>query len=82
MCYRHFNGDIELIDIHRETGVLVGQPINFTPTWNKTDQRWERQFLKVERKIEYSKTPSRHECDVRCYNASGRIMKCECSIIL
>lgn len=35
--------------------------------------------LPVERQIEYKVNPSRHECDARCLNASGKIMRCECS---
>lgn len=31
------------------------------------------------RKIEMKSMPTRHECDARCYNATGRVMKCECS---
>jgi len=31
------------------------------------------------RYIEMKPMPSRHECDSRCVNATGRIMKCECS---
>jgi hypothetical protein len=33
----------------------------------------------VTRAIEFKSFPSRHECDARCINATGRIMKCECS---
>ena len=33
----------------------------------------------VTRTIELKPNPSRHECDARCYNATGRVMKCECS---
>ena len=35
--------------------------------------------LPVTRVIEYRASPSRHECNARCVNASGRIMKCECA---
>ena len=35
--------------------------------------------LPVERKIEYKSNPSRHDCDARCLNATGKIMRCECS---
>lgn len=31
------------------------------------------------RKIEYKANPSKHVCDDRCVNATGRVMKCECS---
>lgn len=36
-------------------------------------------LLPVERVIEYKSNPSRHECDSRCVNAQGKIMRCECS---
>lgn len=32
-----------------------------------------------ERKVEYRKNPSMHECDSRCMAATGRNMTCECS---
>lgn len=31
------------------------------------------------RMIQFKRAPSRHECDARCLNATGRVMKCECS---
>lgn len=37
------------------------------------------QWVKVTRSVEMKANPSRHECDARCYNATGRVMKCECS---
>lgn len=36
-------------------------------------------WVKVTRSIEMKASPSRHECDDRCLNATGRTMKCECS---
>ncbi len=38
-----------------------------------------RDVLPVERSIEYKSSPSRHDCDARCYNATGKIMRCECA---
>lgn len=35
-------------------------------------------WVKVTRTVEYKSLPSRHECDDRCMNATGRVMKCEC----
>jgi hypothetical protein len=35
--------------------------------------------MPVTRSIEYKSFPSRHECDARCINATGRVMRCECS---
>ena len=35
--------------------------------------------VRITRQIEMKSNPSRHECDSRCLNATGRTMKCECS---
>jgi len=35
--------------------------------------------VQTTRKIEYKSFASKHECDSRCMNATGRVMKCECS---
>lgn len=37
------------------------------------------QWVKVTRVVEMRANPSRHECDDRCINATGRVMKCECA---
>lgn len=31
------------------------------------------------RVVEFRSFPSRHQCDDRCLNATGKVMKCECS---
>ena len=36
-------------------------------------------MLVAQRMVEFKSRPSRHECDARCMNATGRVMKCECS---
>lgn len=36
-------------------------------------------WVNVTRRIEMKSFPSRHECDSRCLNATGRVMKCECA---
>jgi len=38
-----------------------------------------RKLLPITRAIEMKARPSRHNCDARCFNATGRVMKCECS---
>jgi hypothetical protein len=39
-----------------------------------------RAWVKTNRTVEYkTSNPSKHVCDDRCINASGRTMKCECS---
>lgn len=35
--------------------------------------------LPVTRSIEYKSNPSKHVCDARCLNATGKVMKCECA---
>lgn len=74
---KHFSGDIELSGVHEKNGKLFGYA-------SKADllfvagQGWQG-YVAVERSIEYKSNPSRHECDARCMNATGRMMKCECS---
>ena len=34
-------------------------------------------WLPITRVIEMKANPSKHECDDRCMNATGRVMKCE-----
>ena len=36
-------------------------------------------WVKITRKVEYKSNPSKHICDDRCMNATGRSMKCECA---
>ncbi len=38
-----------------------------------------RQWIKTNRTVEYKAFASKHECDARCMNAMGRVMKCECA---
>lgn len=38
-----------------------------------------RAWVKTNRKVEYKTFASKHVCDARCMNATGRIMKCECA---
>lgn len=57
---------------------LVGRPAGTTERfipgqgWDKSD------LMPVDRVITYKTNPSRHECDARCMNATGRTMNCEC----
>jgi hypothetical protein len=37
------------------------------------------EWIKVNRSVEYKNFASKHICDARCVNATGRIMKCECA---
>ncbi len=36
-------------------------------------------WIRVTRRVELKASPSRHDCDARCMNASGRNMACECA---
>jgi hypothetical protein len=36
-------------------------------------------WVKVTRSVTYKSFASKHECDARCMNASGRTMQCECA---
>ena len=42
--------------------------------WHAETQIW----IKIERTINMKSSPSRHECDARCINATGLVMNCEC----
>jgi hypothetical protein len=46
-------------------------------TWGWCAERSE--WIKVTRRVQYKAFPSKHECDARCMNATGRTMNCECS---
>lgn len=37
------------------------------------------ELLTATRAIEYKRNPSKHVCDDRCMNATGKVMKCECA---
>jgi hypothetical protein len=58
---------------------LVGHPVDETPVYDRSAARWVRTTLPVDRRVSYKSNPSRHECDARCVNATGRTMQCECS---
>lgn len=74
--YRYFAGDVRLEKVHYNKGVGYGIDPTNPPVWN--GKEWTG-YVKVERAIRYSRSPSKHECDARCINATGRVMNCECS---
>lgn len=39
----------------------------------------EHGAVRITRSVQMKANPSRHECDSRCVNASGRVMNCECA---
>ena len=77
---KYYHGDELLTNVHQdEKGKLVGNIPSNPPVFNRLTQRWDYNYVPVDRKIEYKSNPSKHPCDARCYNATGKIMKCECS---
>lgn len=59
---------------------LVGLPEGVTRTYDRAAGKWTRVgFLPAQRVVTFKTQPSRHECDARCMNATGRVMNCECS---
>ena len=54
-------------------GYVEGVEPVFTP-----GEGWGPRVL-ADRMVRYKSNPSRHACDARCMNATGRTMNCECS---
>ena len=76
---KHFAGTTELQNVHQRDGQLVGF-VAKSDLFFVAGKGWQG-YTPVERSIEYKSFPSRHVCDARCINATGRIMKCECSCV-
>ena len=76
----YFNGLTELNKetVHMLDGKLVGEPIGFIPVFIQ-GYGWQHKYMPVNRKVHLKSNPSKHECDARCMNASGRTMNCECA---
>lgn len=58
--------------------------ISFKAVDHRTDGAYgydvdSKSWIKTNRKVERKANPSNHVCDDRCLNATGRVMKCECS---
>lgn len=54
--------------------------------WDQGERKMPRiysaergQWFRVTRMVTMKSNPSRHECDSRCMNATGRTMNCECA---
>ena len=78
-AYRHFAGETQLTNVALRgagKGVLAGIDAANPPTWN--GKEWVG-YVNVERSVAYKSNPSKHECDARCFDATGRVMNCECS---
>ncbi|MGJ7039199.1 hypothetical protein J2Y63_002454 [Shinella sp. BE166] len=76
--FKYFAGEKELSGVYQEGrnsffGYISKEDLVFVPGKGWTG------YVKADRVIEYKSNPSRHECDARCMNATGRVMKCECS---
>jgi len=71
------NETIELANVYHDGKAFVGYGPKALADWKAGGSR--AILIKAARKIEYKSQPSRHECDARCINATGRVMKCECS---
>lgn len=74
---KHFAGTTELQGVGYRDGKLVGY-VTKADLFFVAGQGWQG-YTAVERTIEYKSNPLKHVCDARCINATGRIMKCECS---
>lgn len=59
--------------------MLVGNLVGFVATFDRALSKWRDDYRPVERIIIYKSNPSKHVCDARCVNATGRTMNCECS---
>lgn len=57
----------------------VGCPIGHASAF-VAGKGWDHgPVLPVQRVVTFKSNPSRHECDARCMNASGKTMNCECA---
>jgi hypothetical protein len=74
---KYFSGENELSGVHERNGKLFGY-VSKDDLFFVQGAGWQG-YTAVERTVEYKSSPSRHVCDARCVNATGRIMKCECS---
>ena len=74
----YFNGLIELKGVHHDGRKLVGEPIDYIAVYVQ-GEGWKHNYLPANRVINYKSNPSRHNCDARCMNATGRTMNCECA---
>lgn len=60
----------------RRASSFEGYPVGFMPVFVQ-GAGWTKRTAAT-RIVEMKSNPSRHECDDRCMNATGRVMKCEC----
>ena len=74
---KHFNGANELSGVHERKGGKMFGYVSKSDLFFVVGEGWQG-YVPVERSVEFKSNPSRHECDARCLNATGRVMKCEC----
>lgn len=74
---KYFNGENELSGVYHDNGKFFGY-VSKEDLVFVAGKGWTG-YVQATRVIEYKSNPSRHECDARCLNATGRVMKCECS---
>lgn len=66
-------------EAHELTGVYFNGGASTMKAGNFMGRLASGEVVTATRQIEFKRNASRHECDARCMNATGRIMKCECS---
>lgn len=81
--FLYFAGEVELepksvFYAGRNGRTAFGSPIGHVPVFIP-GKGWDRGEMQVTRTVEYKSNPSKHVCDARCMNATGRTMKCECA---
>lgn len=81
---KYFNGQTELTDPHGMQNTKFAA-FGVKGIWYDSFSRFvgrtaDGRILPVERRVQYkTNNPSKHLCDARCLNATGKIMNCECS---
>lgn len=81
--FKYYAGTVELSHVQhdggsaRTPGHFSGYPEGATPKFVEREGWTGR--VTADRVVEYKANPSRHACDERCLNASGRVMRCECA---
>lgn len=70
---------VELTNVYYDGRKAFGTPVGTTPVYDRVAQKWTGRDVPATRIIEMKSRPSRHECDSRCLNAIGKVMRCECS---
>ena len=84
VTYRYFAGDRRLTRVRHDgsrstrPAAFSGFPEGVEPEYIP-GEGWTGGLVRADRVIRYKANPSRHECDSRCMNATGRTMTCECA---